>query len=353
MLIASSGWPLDAKLKSISSPLFWRSNRIFVRSTVDGCEILHHQTDGWNPNEKIMGCLPPVHISPPFPVAAPVRIDQESMHQILKISRKTPNIQCYMMIFPLKAAIFGVSSPLFGQSYASAENFKPHPRSHRPHPKDLGKCPKLLVICRLVKGKSPQTCWKTTRNGPQCWGTMWNFIALLCFDTFWYCIWGSMRCSSMSLLCRSCKPCFRICSCHACASLGKRWVGTHLTPVWLPGLGGTSCSLALYHFFRLGGVPLNLRRQRWHTTYDHHCGDHMVISICSMVAMKVIVLTVLTPPSMRTLFSCWWCNWFRWFWAFLWRMLHWSTKHASLVRPIVAWTQQGPKQDVASVDAER
>ena len=28
-------------------------------------------------------------------------------------------------------------------------------------------------------------------------------------------------------------------------------------------------------------------------------------------------------------------------------------KHASLVRPVVAGTQQGPKQDVASVDTER
>ena len=134
-----------------------------------------------------MGCLPPVHISPPFPVAAPVRIDQESMHQILKISRKTPNIQCFMMIFRLKAAIFGGIHSLFGQSYTSSENFKPHPRSHRPHPKDLGKCPKLLVICRLVKGKiTPDTLknysqWAAMLGKP-C-ETSWLCCALIHVDT--------------------------------------------------------------------------------------------------------------------------------------------------------------------------
>ena len=31
-----------------------------LKPTVDGCEILHHQKDGWNPN-KIMGCLPSIN----------------------------------------------------------------------------------------------------------------------------------------------------------------------------------------------------------------------------------------------------------------------------------------------------
>ena len=33
----------------------------YIYTTVDGCEILHHQKDGWKPN-KIMGCLPSIRI---------------------------------------------------------------------------------------------------------------------------------------------------------------------------------------------------------------------------------------------------------------------------------------------------
>ena len=180
--------------------------------------------------------------------------------------------------------------------------------------------------------------------------TSWLCCALIHFDTVYEDPWGARP-----WVCCVARASHVLESARAMHAL--HWEKDGSVPISLQcGCPGWMAHRAHWHsiiFFRLGGVPLNLRRQRWHTTYDHHCGDHMVISICSMVAMKVIVLTVLTPPSMRTLFSCWWCNWFRWFWAFLWRLLHWSTKHASLVRPIVAWTQQGPKQDVASVDTER
>ena len=45
--------------------MFFSSFEVYVilqgciyRDTVDGCEILHHQKYGWNPN-KILACLPP------------------------------------------------------------------------------------------------------------------------------------------------------------------------------------------------------------------------------------------------------------------------------------------------------
>ena len=40
-------------------PMF-NNKRWMVAKTVDGCKILRHQTDGWNP-QKVMGCLPPIN----------------------------------------------------------------------------------------------------------------------------------------------------------------------------------------------------------------------------------------------------------------------------------------------------
>ena len=48
----------------------WLSN-VVLKPAVEGCEILHHQKDGWNPN-KIMGCLASINcrISQPSEASA-------------------------------------------------------------------------------------------------------------------------------------------------------------------------------------------------------------------------------------------------------------------------------------------